>query len=1566
MSELELETPTTATLPSTPPTLEEDDIDEPPEIIRQASSIDPGAFAAYGKRLKHCQDKSCQHGECNQDVQDTEQTSQQYPGINVVTPTKPIISSMDARKRTGGKSIGDTNKTVYSSRPTPYSMQLPPDPAKESEQFKTFVCLVICRCGIHVHTFTCKKPPKGWLGCRLCYDKALSNGTRPIELRGTMQPDGTTNWEEVDSRKTSVDEIQPDGSIITVEQEYVEPYDPEVHTSKENLYPLPSGSSRTVVWELDRPMLEPLPELDDDMTKEQIISKLYNEMLPSTSAGKEIQFEEGIEQVLKSRVDLHHFNEHDKNNLFYGLLLGLMDSSQLKAGKKSVEELRSELMECLIKLPLDCKLGDKTVKEHIESRMKDHVHEQDDTSIEEMVKIYSQLMMNVKGDDCFEGGALEVNLLAQVSDVNVAVYDEKDDMLNRVEYIVAKTDDRPTIHFLRTPTKVQRRSGPHHLNPPEYYYKLFTPKLNSIMNTLEGFGVLDLKKLYGLVSKSLVGRNGKVVDFNSVLTSVLGCNSNLLLLGSQAQSKAALFYIGPYINKDGVKITDALPILKKAHEDAMKYPSIADDADTNKRRVQHTLTRAVNKMNCLVEVSDTQAASHQLGMGASLCSEDFGICDTKAYKNFVDDEIQRTKSVHAVDNLTGEDSDSEEEDECYVGDELGDDGVINSHLEEEENDNNDDDFRYINAYHGTTSFYKMDDGSKLPVSFAALYRYRGKALKSLTRYEYTALVRVVETSSAETSDTRCGRKKSRTYPFGAGLGIENTYHQVLRSKLLTPKFTSSPPSPPKKMPQLPILDESDEESDEGYNDQLKAYKRELADWRKKWRKKADKFAHFYLTVFRPEDELYEKGQVCTYKYDYEAFLKYYNQLCWGRCEIDDLRVRQIDRVVHSLRVDKDKREMLAAHRGRAKTMWSPEEKEAAKEYYGTYQSTANDFGIDVIPDAIQSLTSQEETNARKHLGHSRAILDTLRNLTKTTEDSILHTSRKSSPSATKTNVNVLPFNMDLDESKRQSKIKDTSYVDEDTSGPNKYRTIPDLDKKVEDYIKAQDLSADKDIVVKLARDHFEAIRSGKAREKDYIAPNALVCGKPGNGKSKIIESLDGIAKIMKVGEQMKHAFMGSAAVGIRGTTLLKSWNIPVFEKGQQVRYKQWKDDEKRALKRMFGQNIDSICAVIIDEVSTIQPYMLAYLSIRMQELFENDKPFGGRMVILLGDFDQKPPTAGGKSGTLPGVVMKYIEEEGAPPTSKSAEMLGLAQMGGFLFTKFRYIELTTQHRSGDPKHMALINKMSKTGVGPTVQDLKSTYKKLSREDMESDDFRFATNIVTGNAERRDINAWQAKRWAVHYGVNPVRWPRKREESSWKGRPTNPRDIEHAMHNSCFWEYYIPGAMGYLNTYSINSISGLTNGTEIKYHSLSFEDKEQRKQFKLQCAQATPGDIITIHSPPTAINVELFPDFAWDSTSDAAKKKRERKEWLDGGKGSITADGRVVIPISLRDGSKIKSKATYIPGYTRLDDGEDSQHYYFNSQLNMKDYFPIEPAFSITVDKAQVCVCVFVWYFYAFF
>jgi len=385
--------------------------------------------------------------------------------------------------------------------------------------------------------------------------------------------------------ENSREEVQADGSTKTIVLNYVKPYDPEVHTSKENIHPLPqSGAdSRTSVWELNRPELKALDDLDDGMTKEQIISKLYNEMLPGA------RFEEGSERISRSQGDLHQFHEHDKNNLFYGLLLGLIEASQLKRGSKSVQGLRRDLMQCLMKIPLDRKLGSKTVEEHIKSRMDSRAQECgtpidnnftsarsskatrrskrrqdldqskreepiDDTSIEEKVKLYSQLMMNVDGDqnvdkdDCFEGGELEVYLFAEKFKINVAVYDEEDNHLIRVDYIAASGDDRPTIHLLRTPRSAGEgfsTSQEPHIKPPKYNYKLFTFKMKSAMDTLGGFSLQDLKILYGIVSKALEGRNGKVVDFNPILTSVLGCNSNLLHLGSSEQSKAALFLHWP-------------------------------------------------------------------------------------------------------------------------------------------------------------------------------------------------------------------------------------------------------------------------------------------------------------------------------------------------------------------------------------------------------------------------------------------------------------------------------------------------------------------------------------------------------------------------------------------------------------------------------------------------------------------------------------------------------------------------------------------------------------------------------------------------------------------------------------------------------------------------------------------------------------------------------------------------------------------------------------------------------------------------------------------------------------
>ena len=70
-------------------------------------------------------------------------------------------------------------------------------------------------------------------------------------------------------------------------------------------------------------------------------------------------------------------------------------------------------------------------------------------------------------------------------------------------------------------------------------------------------------------------------------------------------------------------------------------------------------------------------------------------------------------------------------------------------------------------------------------------------------------------------------------------------------------------------------------------------------------------------------------------------------------------------------------------------------------------------------------------------------------------------------------------------------------------------------------------------------------------------------------------------------------------------------------------------------------DLSKIWIIIIDEISTVKPYMIGYLNARLQTAYASTAAFGGRAVVFLGDFDQLPP-AGGPS--LPEVVMMIQHE----------------------------------------------------------------------------------------------------------------------------------------------------------------------------------------------------------------------------------------------------------------------------------------------------------------------------------
>ena len=232
----------------------------------------PGAFAS----TMCCANEKCNGRDCTDDpISDPPPSKRARTGFQL----PPNIIEADNANMTLPAGSRPKN-TASGNTSIPRVLEQPPHPVKESERFKTHVGLTVCYCGIHTHSFTCKKPPKGFHGCRMCYGRALSNGTRPIELFASVS-DGVIQWDELDPCDKPLafedyDRHDADGWVSAI--------DPDRHTCKRNLDHLGDDCSRTIIWELDRPEEEPLqPELANDMTKDEIISSLYQQMFQHES-----------------------------------------------------------------------------------------------------------------------------------------------------------------------------------------------------------------------------------------------------------------------------------------------------------------------------------------------------------------------------------------------------------------------------------------------------------------------------------------------------------------------------------------------------------------------------------------------------------------------------------------------------------------------------------------------------------------------------------------------------------------------------------------------------------------------------------------------------------------------------------------------------------------------------------------------------------------------------------------------------------------------------------------------------------------------------------------------------------------------------------------------------------------------------------------------------------------------------------------------------------------------------------------------------------------------------------
>ena len=254
-----------------------------------------------------------------------------------------------------------------------------------------------------------------------------------------------------------------------------------------------------------------------------------------------------------------------------------------------------------------------------------------------------------------------------------------------------------------------------------------------------------------------------------------------------------------------------------------------------------------------------------------------------------------------------------------------------------------------------------------------------------------------------------------------------------------------------------------------------------------------------------------------------------------------------------------------------------------------------------------------------------------------------------------------------------------------------------------------------------AKNNKDGITSSKV-------PNLVVQGGAGVGKSRVIEILtQRMEKILwgqinPKGDNSNHpyivkaAFTGTAAANIEGQTMTSAFSFnfgnTFFSLTDKSR------DEKRTV-------LENLAAVVIDEYSMIKSDMLYQLNLRLQEIKQNNKLFGGVALFFFGDILQLRP-----------VMAKYIMEMPADDTFHIAYTLEN------LWEAADVILLVQNHRQeGDKEYADLLNRVR---IGePTEDDIK-LLKTRVRQDGDPD---LPTNALRVMSNNKAVNQYNERRLA---------------------------------------------------------------------------------------------------------------------------------------------------------------------------------------------------------------------------
>ena len=176
------------------------------------------------------------------------------------------------------------------------------------------------------------------------------------------------------------------------------------------------------------------------------------------------------------------------------------------------------------------------------------------------------------------------------------------------------------------------------------------------------------------------------------------------------------------------------------------------------------------------------------------------------------------------------------------------------------------------------------------------------------------------------------------------------------------------------------------------------------------------------------------------------------------------------------------------------------------------------------------------------------------------------------------------------------------------------------------------LNVDQRRIFELIKGHLEhqlQHENDACKCSDLKPLHMFVSGVGGTGKSFLIKTVR--ALVGEIWRDQNDSLLcavsaptGLVAFNVGGVTIHRLLQLPIEHEGRAAGY--WRLG-KDALKVMRS-SLSKLRILIIDEVSMVSNLNLAYIHLRLDEIFVRDQWFGGVNVLFVGDILQLPPVNG--------------------------------------------------------------------------------------------------------------------------------------------------------------------------------------------------------------------------------------------------------------------------------------------------------------------------------------------------